>query len=320
MKCLVTGAAGFVGSSISDALLAAGHEVTGVDCFIDYYPAEVKRKNLASAQDHRNFTFIEGNLLELDLAKLLAGTEWVFHQAAQAGVRASWGRDFEIYTSNNILATQLLLEAAKSPAARSSLKKIVYASSSSVYGDAEALPTLETARPQPLSPYGVSKLAAEHLMVLYQKEFGVPTASLRYFTVYGPRQRPDMGFHRFLRSTLSKEPIRIFGDGEQSRDFTFISDIVEANIAAARNETPELVYNIGGGSRVTVNEVLALIGEITGTKPIVEYQGRQNGDVLHTSADTTRAKKALGYAPKIDLKRGLTAEAEWMSQLLGRAG
>ncbi len=316
MKCLVTGAAGFVGSSICDALLSAGHEVTGVDCFIDYYPESVKRKNIAAALDHNRFTFIEGDLPELELSKLLIGTDWVFHQAAQAGVRASWGRDFEIYTNNNILATQLLLEAAKAPEVRANLKKIVYASSSSVYGDAEALPTLETARPQPLSPYGVSKLAAEHLMVLYQKEFGVPTASLRYFTVYGPRQRPDMGFHRFLRATLSKEPIRIFGDGEQSRDFTFISDIVAANIAAAQSETPELVYNIGGGSRVTVNEVLAMIGEITGVAPNVEYQNRQNGDVLHTSADTSRARRALGYVPQVDLRRGLTAEAEWMSELL----
>lgn len=318
MRCVVTGAAGFVGSSLTDELLKQGHEVLGIDCFIDYYPRSIKERNLSSALAHKNFTFVEGNLLELDLVKLLEGANWIFHQAAQAGVRASWGEDFAIYTNCNILASQRLLEAARAKQVRSSLKKIVYASSSSVYGDAESLPTLETALPRPLSPYGVSKLAAEHLMVLYSKEFDVPTASLRYFTVYGPRQRPDMGFHRFIRSTLVGEQIKIFGDGEQSRDFTFISDAIAANIGAAEGDTPELVYNIGGGSRVTVNEVLAVIGEVADKQPLPVYENRQFGDVKHTAADTSRARKAFGYAPKVSLRTGLEAEVEWMKQFLAR--
>lgn len=316
MRAVITGVAGFVGSSIADRLLSEGHEVIGIDCFIDYYPREMKEKNLQNAKQNKNFKFIEGNLLNLNLPEILAGANVIFHQAAQAGVRASWGKDFAIYTDNNILATQVLLEATKLPQVKETLKKVVYASSSSVYGDAESLPTKETLVPSPLSPYGVSKLAAEHLMVLYTKEFGTPTASLRYFTVYGPRQRPDMGFHRFLRSTLTGQEITIYGNGEQSRDFTFISDAVEANIAAATKDTPELVYNIGGGSRVTVNEVLKTIEEISGTKPKVNYVSRQHGDVQHTSADTSRAAKTLGYSPKINLQQGLTAEMNWLKELL----
>jgi UDP-glucose 4-epimerase len=316
MRCVVTGAAGFVGSSIVDALLQQGHDVVGIDCFIDYYPREAKLRNLSAARDSQKFTFIEGDLLQLNVPQVLEGAEYIFHQAAQAGVRASWGRDFSIYTQNNILATQMLLEAARQPAVRESLQKVVYASSSSVYGDAESLPTTETMLPRPLSPYGVSKLAAEHLMVLYQKEFGVPTASLRYFTVYGPRQRPDMGFHRFIKAALCEETIRIFGDGEQSRDFTFISDIVAANLAAARRPTPELVYNIGGGSRVTVNQVLEMIAGICGKKLQVEYIDRQNGDVKHTGADTSRAQEALNYRPEVELREGIAAEAEWLRSIL----
>lgn len=315
MRCVITGVAGFIGSSIADQLLSVGHEVIGIDCFIDYYPREMKENNLTSAKSFKNFQFIEGNLLNLDLPKILAGTEVIFHQAAQAGVRSSWGKDFAIYTDNNILATQVLLETTRLPQIKESLKKVVYASSSSVYGDAESLPTSETALPCPLSPYGVSKLAGEHLMVLYTKEFGTPTASLRYFTVYGPRQRPDMGFHRFIKATLTGEEITIFGDGEQSRDFTFISDAVNANILAASSAAPELVYNIGGGSRVTVNQVLKTIEEISGIKPKVNYIARQYGDVKHTSADTSRAARALGYAPKIKLVEGLTAEMNWLKVL-----
>ncbi|MCB0323990.1 MAG: GDP-mannose 4,6-dehydratase, partial [Bdellovibrionales bacterium] len=240
----------------------------------------------------------------------------IFHLAAQAGVRASWGKDFSIYTGNNIYATQRVLEAAKGEGVRNSLKKVVYASSSSVYGHAETLPTVETLLPKPISPYGVSKLAAEHLMVLYSKEFGVPTASVRYFTVYGPRQRPDMAFHRFIRAGLKGETLRVFGDGEQSRDFTFISDAVAATIAAASAEEEALVCNIGGGSRVTVNEVLSMIGDILGEKLKVEHQEREKGDARHTGADTTKAREALGYNPKVGLRDGLTAEASWLREMI----
>lgn len=320
MRCFVTGVAGFVGSSIADRLLAQGHEVVGVDCFVDYYPRALKEGNLAAARQHASFRFIEGSLLDLDLNELLVGVDWVFHQAAQAGVRASWGADFAIYTDNNILATQRLLEACKSAPVRATLKKVVYASSSSVYGNAETLPTLESICPQPISPYGVSKLAAEHLMVLYSTQFAVPTVSLRYFTVYGPRQRPDMAFHRFCRAGILGEQIHIYGDGEQSRDFTFIDDIVTANIQAAESSGSGEVYNLGGGSRVTVNQVLKVIEGILGNKLNVVYQDKQKGDAAHTAADTTLAQRKLGFKPTVTVEQGLEREAAWMKDLLAAKG
>lgn len=316
MRYVITGVAGFVGSSIADALLADGHEVIGVDCFIDYYPREIKERNLHHARSFEAFKFIEKNLIDLDLVALCEGATAVFHQAAQAGVRASWGKDFEIYTTNNILATQRLLEAARHHIVAPHLKQIVYASSSSVYGDAETLPTTELMRPQPISPYGVSKLAAEHLMVLYSKEFAVPTVSLRYFTVYGPRQRPDMAFHKFIRAALTKQPLDIYGTGEQTRDFTFIKDIVSANIAAANGTVESRVFNIGGGSRVSIKEVLAMLESIIGTSLNVRFHQRQSGDALHTGADTSLALKELDYRPTVALAEGLKAEVEWLDALL----
>lgn len=314
MRCFITGVAGFIGSSLADHLLASGHEVLGVDCFIDYYPRVVKEQNLEHARAQRNFRFIEGNLLELDLVSLLTGVDWVFHQAAQAGVRASWGESFAIYTDNNILATQRLLEAAKAPVVRQTLKKIVYASSSSVYGNAETLPTTEQMRPTPLSPYGVTKLAAEHLMVLYAVGFAIPTVSLRYFTVYGPRQRPDMAFHRFIREIICGGEIEIYGDGEQTRDFTFIDDIVQANVAAAERGRSGSVYNIGGGSRVTVREVLKKLSTVLGQEPKLRFREPQAGDARHTAADTSRARQELGFSPKTSLEEGLRAEASWLAE------
>lgn len=316
MRCVVTGVAGFVGSSVADKLLDSGHDVVGIDCFVDYYPRSQKEANLERARSFKNFKFIEADLQTADLQKAFEGANSIFHLAAQAGVRASWGDDFSIYTGNNIYATQRVLEAAKSEAVRSTLKKVVYASSSSVYGSAETLPTLETMLPAPISPYGVSKLAAEHLMVLYSKEFNVPTASVRYFTVYGPRQRPDMAFHRFIKRGLTGETLEIYGDGEQSRDFTFISDAVEATIAAADTAVPALVCNIGGGSRVTVNQVLKTISDILGKQLDVKYLDRQKGDARHTAADTGLAAKAIGYAPKVSLEDGLRAEVSWMREML----
>ena len=316
MRCVVTGVAGFIGSSIADRLLSLGHEVIGIDCFVDYYPREMKEKNLESARSDNRFTFIESNLLDLPLEQTLAGANWIFHQAAQAGVRASWGESFRIYTDNNILATQRLLEATKTSQVRETLQKVVYASSSSVYGSAETLPTSEQILPRPVSPYGVSKLAAEHLMVLYKSEFAVPTASLRYFTVYGPRQRPDMAFRKFITAALQNESIVVYGDGEQSRDFTFIRDIVGANIAAASTETIDLVFNIGGGSRVTVNQVVAMLEEILNKKIHVDYRPRAIGDAAHTSADTSRAREQLKYKPQVSLQEGLRAEAEWVETAL----
>ena len=313
MKCLVTGAAGFLGSNISERLISMGADVIGIDCFIDYYPRALKEKNLANLWQSKQFTFIEQSLLAVNLVELLDGVDYVFHQAAQAGVRASWGKDFEIYTENNIKATQQLLEACR----MRPIKRLIYASSSSVYGDVKEFPMRETMFLQPVSPYGVSKLAAEHLCVLYWKNFNVPTISLRYFTVYGPRQRPDMAFNKFIKAMMKGEPIRIYGDGKQTRDFTFVADAVDANISAMTNGTPGGVYNIGGGSRISVNEVLAILGKISGIEPKISYEEKQKGDVQDTCADTMLARKELLYAPKVGIEEGLRQEFEWLKGLMG---
>jgi nucleoside-diphosphate-sugar epimerase len=312
MRVLVTGCAGFVGSHLSEALVARGHEVVGVDCFTDYYAREQKEDNLRRLRFEPRFTLHEADLATADLAPLVAGVDLVYHQAGQPGVRASWGDNFATYTINNVLATQRLLEAVK----ERPLKKFVYASSSSIYGDAEAYPTSETTLPKPVSPYGVTKLSAEQLVYLYWRNFGLPTVSLRYFTVYGPRQRPDMAFHRFIRAILADQPIQVFGDGEQTRDFTFVGDIVAANLAAGRCDAAGVVCNIGGGSRVSVNQVLATLARILDRPLHVRYAGTERGDVRHTSADTGMAAQLLGYAPQVDLERGLAAEAAWVEQMM----
>ena len=308
MKCLVTGAAGFIGSHISEALIGQGHEVVGIDSFTDYYAREIKESNLSALRDSPRFTMIAADLLEYDLDRLLEGVEVVFHEAAQAGVRASWGQSFRIYTDNNIRATQRLLEAARTVP----IRRFVYASSSSIYGDAVELPVRETALPQPVSPYGVSKLAAEHLCHLYRVNYGVPMVALRYFTVYGPRQRPDMGFHKFIRALLNGEEIVIYGDGNQTRDFTFISDAVAANLACMEAEVAGQVFNIGGGSRVSVNYVLDVLQRLSGLKARLHYIENQKGDVRDTHADTTHARDALGFRPSVTIEEGLRAELEWL--------
>ncbi len=243
MKAVVTGAAGFIGSHICEQLLAQGAEVVGIDCFTDYYPREFKEANLAAVRPQPRFTLVEARIQDADLRRLLDGATHVFHLAAQAGVRKSWGTDFRHYIECNIEATQVLLEACvKAP-----LDRLVYASSSSVYGDHAAIPMREDQRVQPVSPYGVTKLAAEHLCQLYQETLGVPAVSVRYFTVYGPRQRPDMAFHKFLKAAVAAEPIHLYGDGDQTRDFTFVADAVRATISAGTQGIPGRVYNIGGG-------------------------------------------------------------------------
>jgi UDP-glucose 4-epimerase len=308
MKALVTGAAGFIGSHIAEALVGQGARVVGVDCFTDYYPRETKERNLAALRSAANFQFIEGALQALDARMLLDGVTHVFHMAAQAGVRKSWGTDFETYIAHNIDATQRLLEASKNV----SLHRFVYASSSSVYGDAAPIPMREDAYLQPLSPYGVTKLAAEHLCHLYFANYQVPTVSLRFFTVYGPRQRPDMAFNRFIRAGLAGQPITLYGDGEQTRDFTFVKDIVAANLAAGDRGTPGAVYNIGGGSRVSVNQVLHIIGRLVGRPLNIHREETQKGDMRDTFADTSRARADLGFAPEWTLEAGLAAECDWL--------
>jgi nucleoside-diphosphate-sugar epimerase len=311
VKAVVTGCAGFIGSHLTAALLDRGADVTGLDCFTDYYPRPTKEANLAPLRGRRGFRFVEERLERADLAPILDGATHVFHLAAQAGVRKSWGRDFRTYTVDNVDATQALLEGVKGRP----IHRLVYASSSSVYGDAAAIPMKEDARPQPVSPYGVTKLAAEQLCVLYHVNFGVPAVSLRYFTVYGPRQRPDMAFHRFLRAALNGAPITLYGDGTQTRDFTYVADAVAATIAAGDRGTPGGVYNIGGGSRVSVNDVLAIVERLTGRALDVRREPPQKGDMRDTYADTSRARADLGFAPSVTLEEGLRAEKEWLAGL-----
>ena len=312
MKALVTGVAGFIGSTLAERLVRSGADVVGIDCFTDYYARAAKERNLAVLRTSGNFRFLEQRLQDADLDALLAERTHVFHLAAQAGVRKSWGRDFDVYTVNNIEATQVLLEACVGEP----IERLVYASSSSVYGDLVAMPMREDALPQPVSPYGVSKLAAEQLCYLYFVNFGVPTVSLRYFTVYGPRQRPDMGFHKFLKATIQGLPIAVYGDGEQTRDFTFVDDIVAASIAAAERGVPGRVYNIGGGSRVSLNDVLDMIGRVAGRQPVIAREDAQKGDMRHTYADTERARADLAFRPSTDLERGLAAEFAWLTGIL----
>jgi UDP-glucose 4-epimerase len=308
VKTVVTGAAGFIGSHLSDNLLADGHEVVGVDAFLDFYPRAVKEENLARARDHRGFRLVEGPIQELDLRPVLDGAAQVFHLAAQAGVRSSWGRDFAQYSDHNVLATQRLLEASVA----AGIPRLVYASSSSVYGDSPSLPLREDAPCSPLSPYGVTKLAAEHLGRLYERGHGLPVVSLRYFTVYGPRQRPDMAFHRFLTACRDGRPVSVYGDGEQTRDFTFVDDAVSATRRAGESGRPGCVYNVGGGDRVSVNEVLRRIGEITGRAVEVKREAAQKGDMRDTFADTSAARRDLGFRSTVGLGEGLRREWEWL--------
>lgn len=310
---IVTGVAGFIGSHLAEALLHRGDRVIGIDHFNDYYNPELKRKNLATSLQHPAFQLIEADIEDLDWAAVLQDVEVVYHQAAQAGVRASWGNSFRLYTERNINATQVILEAAKDA---KHLQRIVYASSSSVYGNAETLPTAETVCPQPVSPYGITKLAAEQLCFLYHQNFGVPTTALRYFTVYGPRQRPDMAFHLFFKAILEQRSIAIYGDGQQTRDFTFVSDAVAANLAAA--SVPAAigeVFNIGGGSRVVLTEILETIEKIVGSPIQRNHIEKAKGDARHTAADVSKAQKLLSYQPQVTLAEGLTQEWKWIQSL-----
>ncbi|MFQ5911994.1 MAG: NAD-dependent epimerase/dehydratase family protein [Nitrospinota bacterium] len=311
MRCLVTGVAGFIGSHLAEALVAEGHEVVGLDSFSDSYPREIKESNLSGLRNEAAFEFVEGDVARIVLGGLLRGVDWVFHQAAQAGVRASWGKLFQTYADNNVMGTQRLLEAVRETDTGKKVRRILYASSSSIYGDAEETQTPEEITPRPISPYGVTKLAGEQLAYLYWKQMGLPVVSLRYFTVYGPRQRPDMAFHRFIEALLSDAPIEIYGDGEQTRDFTYVSDAVAANLAAAVRGRDGTVYNIGGGERASINRVVRLLEEVSGRRARTQYLHPQAGDVRHTWGDISRAGRELGFCPRVGLTDGLRRQCEW---------
>jgi UDP-glucose 4-epimerase len=303
MKALVTGCAGFIGSHITDRLLRDGYDVIGIDCFTNYYSQTIKESNIFDARSNPHFTFIQQDILSM---KEFPKVDYIFHEAAQAGVRASWGEEFSIYTRMNIESTQHLLEFYK----EIPLKKFVYASSSSVYGDV-TLPMNEQMKLQPLSPYGVTKLAAEHLCYLYNKNYNIPTISLRYFTVYGPRQRPDMGIHKFVHDIIHNNIITIYGNGNQTRDFTYIDDIVEANIKASSSPITGGSFNIGGGNCITVNELIQVIEEICKIKASIIYGKEQKGDVPDTLADITLACTQLKWLPKTNIYNGIESFVDW---------
>jgi UDP-glucose 4-epimerase len=309
-KSLVTGAAGFIGSHLCQRLLQENHEVVGLDCFTDYYPRSVKESNLKNIQADSRFRFLEVDMVQGDLKALVKDRNYIFHHAAQAGVRKSWGKHFLSYVRNNIDATQRLLEAVKE--SRGPIKRLVYASSSSVYGSDGPLPMREDAYLQPFSPYGVTKLAGEHLCHLYWENYGIPVVSLRYFTIYGPRQRPDMAFYRFIRGALQGDPIVVYGDGEQTRDFTFISDALDANLLSLQEDVAGKVFNIGGGSRISIKEVVKLLEGIIGRSISVKYQAGSKGEMKHTYADCLRARTLLGYVPQTSISEGLTQEVAWL--------
>jgi nucleoside-diphosphate-sugar epimerase len=307
LRVVVTGAAGFIGSHLSEKLLAAGHDVVGVDCFADYYERSRKEQNLERSRSYDRFHFAPADLVDAELAPLLDGADVVYHLAGQPGVRPSWGSQFDRYVRDNVIATQRLLEALK----EASLKRFVFAGSSSVYGDAERFPTKETALPRPVSPYGVTKLAAEHLTLLYFRNFGIPAVSVRYFTVYGPRQRPDMAFSRFMEAMTAGEEIEVFGDGEQTREFTYVSDAVDGTIKASTADVAGQIFNLGGGSRVTVNKVLATLEEISGLTVRRRQLPDAPGDPRHTSASINLARERLGWEPRVSLAEGLAKQWEW---------
>jgi nucleoside-diphosphate-sugar epimerase len=308
VRTLVTGVAGFIGSTLAEALMARGDHVLGVDCFTPYYDRATKDANLATLRQSDRFELIEADLRSDDVEPLVDGVDVVFHQAAQPGVRLSWSEGFADYVGHNVLATQRLLEAVKA----TSSAKVVYASSSSVYGNAPAYPTTEDALPRPHSPYGVTKLAAEHLCNLYAANWGVPTVSLRYFTVYGPRQRPDMAFHRLLEAALSGRAFPLYGDGSAIRDFTFVGDAVRANLAAVDHDTPPgTVVNVAGGSSIAMVDLLELAGDVVGGPVAIEQLPNQPGDVARTGGTIDRAQRVLGWEPTTDLRTGLTAQADW---------
>jgi UDP-glucuronate 4-epimerase len=311
MRALVTGAAGFIGSTLCAQLVADGVDVVGVDCFTNYYDGWRKAQNVEGLRRSSRFELIGRDLSCDPVEDLVAGVDTVFHLAGQPGVRLSFGQGFEVYVRHNITATQRLLEAATA----TRLDAFVYASSSSVYGDAPTSPTSEATPRRPVSPYGMTKAATEDLAAVYHRVAGVPVVGLRYFTVYGPRQRPDMAFSRFIDQALAGRPISILGDGRQLRDFTYVDDAVAATLAAARYGRPGSVYNVGGGRPVALRDVLPIISEHCGASVVAEHRAAARGDVRCTCADGTRAWKELGTRPSVTLAEGLRRQIAWTTAM-----
>jgi nucleoside-diphosphate-sugar epimerase len=301
---LVTGAAGFVGSHLCEELLDRGYEVRGVDAFIDYYPRAVKEANVLPLVGRSRFTLAVADLRTADLVGLLDGVDVVVHAAAMPGLPRSW-TDFVLYQSCNVLATQRLAEAACATA----VSKLVYVSTSSVYGvDACGDETLAT---QPVSPYGVTKLAAEHLLGAYAASRGLPVCVLRYFSVYGPRQRPDMAYHRFVEAMLDGRPLTVHGDGTQTRSSTYVTDCVAGTVAAVERARPGEVFNVGGGQVISVLEVISILEAVLGVRAEVRHTSPRPGDQRRTAANTAKARRLLGYVPEVGPLEGLTAQARW---------
>lgn len=311
-NALVTGCAGFIGSHLAERLVSEGFEVVGVDNFSPYYPREEKEANLSGLRNESNFSLVEADLATAPLGDLFASRPAIFHLAAQAGVRSSFGDGFAQYASDNLIATQRVFENAQ----QAGCERVVWASSSSVYGNAADYPCAETTLTAPRSPYGVTKRACEDLADIYRGR-GLATVGLRYFTVYGPRQRPDMAMRRICEGLISGEPFPMFGDGAQSRDFTFVADAVQATVRSAFAAQPEAIYNVGGGQEASLSRVVSILEDLAGTTLNIDQHPAQRGDVIRTGADTSRARQSLDWQPGTELEIGLAAELAWVVERRG---
>ena len=310
---VITGVAGFIGSHLAEKLLHNNFKVIGIDSFTNYYPKKIKKNNLKECLKNKNFSFISKDLIEIDLLSIFRKSQHLFHLAAQPGVRSSWGSKFETYVKENILVTQRILGYAR---AANSFKKIIMASSSSVYGEQEGQMNEENTITKPVSPYGVTKLAAENLCRIYAKNYNLPITSLRYFTVYGPRQRPDMAFMQFIKAALTNSKLIVYGDGFQTRDFTYIDDIVKASISCIEGNLSNEILNIGGGFVVSINDILKLLTDISQTELKISYTTQQKGDAIHTEADISKAIRLIDYKPKTKIKDGLMQEFTYVKNTL----